>query len=164
MTDNEDPQGCTDKLRALLTEAQDAASKDDAALRRSVSQKLTQFIIDSTPNNTRILALDNIAGEASKGLLRMNIDDRLASISASNVDLAKLTKQFAAAAANAADVAGGLRLERLQSAIDVLNEGVESLRQLKDVLDNGTDTELIDSLMKAEAAIVNAREGLRGQT
>jgi hypothetical protein len=161
MTDNDDPQGCTEKLQGLLKEAQDAADKDDANVRRSVSQKLTQFIVDSTPNNPRILALDNIAGEASKGLLRMNIDDRLASISSSNIDLAKMTKRFASAAAAATGTAQDLRLTRLKNAIDVLNNGVESIRQLQDVLDAGTDPDLLDSLMKAEAAIVSAREGLR---
>lgn len=163
MTDNDDPQDCTAKLKALLDDAQNAAGQEDDDLRRRVSEQLKQFMIDSTPNNARIVALDDIAVEAAKALLIRNIDDRLVSIRTINIDLAKTTKQFSAAAAHASATANGLRLERLKQTIETLNDGVASIRQLKDALNTGTDPQLLDSLTKAEAAVVSAREGLRTQ-
>jgi hypothetical protein len=156
----EDTDAWTGKLQDLLHEAQEAAENNDRNVRREVSQKLTKFIVDSFPDNERIQALDDIAGEAAKALLRMNIDDRIAGIGAGNVELAKLTKKFASAA-DASNTAQAIRLERVSAVMNVLSQGIDSIRQLETALDAGTDQELIDSLKKADAAIQGARETLQ---
>ena len=161
MIDNSDPNGCTAQLQALLSNAQSAAEQNDPDARRAVCTKLTDFIVASGPDNDCIRALDDIAGKAAAGLLQANIDDRLRDITTCNVELAKASKQFSAAAASAANTAQSLQLTRVANVLDALNAGVESIRQVQDDFTSGSDAALLDSLMKAEAAMVAARESLR---
>jgi hypothetical protein len=54
-----------------------------------------------------------------------------------------------------------MQLAKFAGVLDALNEGVESIRELQDELKDGSDQALLDSLMKAEAAMVAARESVR---
>jgi hypothetical protein len=140
------------KLRALLDEAAAIAKQDDHTGRFAMSERLTEFVENSFPNDEKIKALDEIASKAAIGLLEQNIDDRLKSIAARNTELARLAKQFDAGAEDAKTSAARIRFERTKKTLDVLNGGVAAMKELRASLKTGTDKELIASIDKAMAA------------
>ncbi|MBN3753698.1 hypothetical protein G3N95_12170 [Paraburkholderia sp. Tr-20389] len=153
MTNDQDPEGCADTLKALLSTAQDAAQNGDADKRSAASLSLRDFISSSSPNNEFIQGLDEIAGQAAIALLRQNIDQCLQDIAACNVALAKASKQFDAAAMQANDTAKKLSLTELSQALSALNQSVQSIQQLRRDFGSGADKDLLSSLDTAEKAI-----------
>ena len=140
------------KLRALLDDAASSAKQDDQNARFAMSERLTQFVENSFPNDEKVKALDDIAAKAAIGLLEQNIDDRLKSIVARNAELAQLAKRFEVGAEDAKASAGRIRFERVKKTLDVLNNGVAAMKDLRSSLKTGTDKQLIASLDKATAA------------
>ena len=140
------------KLRALLDEAAGIAKQEDHNGRFAMSERLTQFVENSFPNDEKIKALDDIASKAAIGLLEQNIDERLKSIAARNTELAQLAKQFDDGAADAKASAARIRFERTRKTLDVLNGGVAAMKDLRATLKGGTDKELIASIDKAMTA------------
>ena len=82
------------KLRSLLDAAADAAKQTNHDSRFAMSERLTEFVENSFPNDEKIRALDDIASKAAIGLLEQNVDERLKSIVTRNTELAQLSKQF----------------------------------------------------------------------
>lgn len=156
-----DENDWTAKLRAVLDDAKEAAQDDNLAVRMNVVDRLTSFIEESFPNDARIQALDNIAAQAATGLLEATIDERIKNIAARNVELVRLNKTFEAATAVAREEAATLRLERVRSVLTALNEGISAIKDLRDVLETGTDRELTVSLDKAAGAIRDVRAELQ---
>jgi hypothetical protein len=149
------------KLRLLLDAAADAAKQTNHDSRFAMSERLTQFVENSFPNDEKIRALDEIASRAAIGLLEQNIDERLKSIVARNAELAQLSKQFDVGAEGARASAASIRFERARKTLDVLNNGVETMKALRSTLKTGTDRQLIASIDKAVIAAQKVRDLLR---
>ncbi|HEY0338270.1 MAG TPA: hypothetical protein VGC70_13095 [Burkholderiales bacterium] len=149
------------KLRSLLDAAADAAKQTNHDSRFAMSERLTQFVENSYPNDEKIRALDDIASKAAIGLLEQNIDERLKSIVTRNTELAQRSKQFDIGGEDARASAASIRFERTRKTLDVLNNGVETMNDLRSTLKTGTDRQLIASLDKAVIAAQKVRELLR---
>jgi hypothetical protein len=147
----------TRKLRALMDDAAKAAKRTEPEARFAMSEQLIAFVENSFPNDEKIKALDDIASKAAIGLLEQNIDDRLKSIVSRNSELAQLSKQFEAGAADANASAASIRFERVKKTLDVLNSGVATLKDLRSTLKTGSDKQLITSIDKAMAAAQTVR-------
>jgi hypothetical protein len=145
--------GWTRKLRELLQEeAALAAREPDPMARLAMSERLTRFVEHSFPNTDTIKALDEIATRAAIGLLEQNIDERLKSMVARNLELAALTKQLEAGSDDAFGSARSIRLTRAEKTLTALNDGVATMRALRASLEQSTDRQLIASLDKAMVA------------
>lgn len=140
------PEGWRSKLKSLMDEAVVAAASEDVQKRFDISERLTQFVENSFPNNAAVLALDKIAKEAAIGLLEKTINERLQSIVARNVELAGLTKAFEAEAGLANKVAASLRLERSTKAVEALNGSIAALKDLATSLKKDDDEALLKSV------------------
>lgn len=147
----------TRKLRDLMGDAAKAAKRTEPEARFAMSERLTEFVENSFPNDEKIKALDEIASKAAIGLLEQNIDDRLKSIVTRNTELAQLTKQFEAGADDANASAASIRFERVKKALDVLNTGVVTLKELRATLTTGSDKQLIASIDRAMTAAQSVR-------
>jgi hypothetical protein len=149
------------KLRSLLDTAADAAKQTNHDSRFAMSERLTEFVENSFPNDAKIRALDEIASKAAIGLLEQNIDDRLKSIVTRNTELAQLSKHFDSGAEDARASAASIRFERERKALDVLNTGVETMQDLRSTLKTGTDRQLIASIDRAVTAARKVRDLLQ---
>jgi len=149
--------GWSGKLRDLLKDANAAARSEDIEQRFEASERLTQFVENSRPNDEPIKALDDIAKRAAIGLLRQTIDERLASIVERNGELAALGKKFSDAASGARKSAAALRLERATKALESLNDGIVKLKDLRDSLKSAADKDIAAAVDKAMAAAKAAR-------
>jgi len=147
------------KLAELLREAETVAQKAEIEPRLALNARLTEFIINSSPNTPEITALDDIAEKARAGLMRSAIEERLEAISAGTGELARLTKEFLARAASAEASAASIRLERARHVVDSLTESVRAVKEFRDALGSGKDEELAKSLDR----IVTSMQNLRGE-
>ena len=143
-----------------MDDAAKAAKRTEPEARFAMSEQLIAFVENSFPNDEKMKALDEIASKAAIGLLEQNIDDRLKSIVSRNAELAQLSKQFEAGAADAKASAASIRFERVKKTLDVLNSGVATLKDLRSTLKTGTDKQLIASIDKAMAAAQTVRNML----
>src|SRR4051812_26276258 len=100
----------SDKLNALLAEAEQAAQSDDLGTRLSLTRKLTDFIIASSPNTPDILALDEIAQATRRDLTNATLEQRVSGITARTGEFIKLRKAFAGLAGDARASADALNL------------------------------------------------------
>lgn len=150
--------GWTRKLRALLQEAASLAAGDTpTAQRLAMSERLTRFVEHSFPNTADMRTLDDIATRAAIGLLEQTIDERLRSIVARNLELSALAKQLDEGAADASASASRIRLARVDRAIHTLNDGVSSLRELRESLTSADDRPLVAHIDRALAAVQQVR-------
>ena len=145
------------KLQALLNEGSRIADGDQDA-RRKLSDRLTEFVVRSRPNEPRILALDDIAGKAAIDLLERNIDERLRSIVARNVELAQVSKRFEEGADALGRTAAQLRLERVTKTLDSLNDSVAKMKDLALTLKGASDKDLAKAIDKAMVAAQGVRD------
>lgn len=148
----------TGKLRALLKDAAAVAAHDTApADRLAMSERLTRFVEHSFPNSGEMRTLDEIATRAAIGLLEQNIDERLKSIVARNLELTTLAKQLEHGAADTGASADRIRLARAGKAINALNDGVATMRALREALTVADDGPLIARIDRAMTAIQQVR-------
>jgi hypothetical protein len=145
------------KLRSLLVEAEAAAQDQDPQVRFRISQRLTEFMEHSFPNDELVRKLDAVAREVAESLLDQTIHERLQSIVSANAELAALAKSFAMETEGALDVAARLRLERANKALETLNAGIAALKDLASALKPGDD----DSLRKSVDQTVKVAKQLR---
>lgn len=150
------------KLTDLLKEAEAAGQQTDLASRLALANRLTEFILHSSPNTPEILALDGIADQARAGLMRLTIEERLAEISARTGELARLTKEFQAHAAAAAASAAAIRLERAHRVVGALTESVQALNELRGVLETSKDDALTKSIDRVIASMQTLRSQIEG--
>lgn len=145
------------KLADLLKEAEAAAHNTDLASRLALANRLTEFILHSSPNTAEIIQLDAIAESARAGLMRMTIDERLAAISARTGELARLTKEFQARTAAAEASAASIRLERAHRVVGSLTDSVRALTEFRGMLETGKDDDLAKSIERIIASIQRLR-------
>lgn len=148
----------TRKLRELLQDAAAMATTDTTpAMRLGMSERLTRFVEHSFPNTGAIRTLDDIATRAAIGLLEQNVDDRLKSIVTRNLELTTLAKQLEAGAEDAQESAAQIRFARAGKAIAALNDGVATMRELREALTGADDHALIARIDRALNAIQQVR-------
>jgi hypothetical protein len=151
------------KLAELLTAAEEASKQQDIQVRLSVNRRLTDFIANSRPNTPEILALDKIAADAGEDLMRLTIEERIASIRSRSTELTRIGKQFEGMAQAAQAAAQGIRLQKAHDAVDNLTASVRALQRLRDVLKAGTDDELAKSVDQVVGSIQKIRSAIEKQ-
>jgi hypothetical protein len=111
----------------------------------------------SRPNTPDILALDQIATNTANALLRTTIEERLASIAERQADLIHLTKKMQVSTEAARESAASIRFERITKVVGVLTDAVRELQNLKTVLEDGSDAQLVASIERLVTAIQRVR-------
>ena len=154
--------GWRKELTELLARAEEAAKSPEVEQRFEVSRRLNEFISTSRPNDEQIRALDTIAAAAAVDLMRLTIDERLKAIIERGAALAKLTKDFEAAAEAAAASAGSIRLERVRRVVQSLTESVEAVNELRLSLQGGADEEMAARLEQALNTLRELRNHVEG--
>jgi len=144
------------KLEELLAEAESAARGDDAK-RFAVSRRLTDFILNSWPNDKAIKAMDEIAKCSAQNLLLQTVDERVREIAGRTAELRQLAKEFQdlADAANAS--ASAIRLEKAHRVARTLTDSVHILKDFRASLDTGSDADLLRNVEKAMDTIQKLR-------
>jgi hypothetical protein len=149
--------GWSTKLTVLLKEAQATAQQVELDPRLAISNRLIEFMVNSSPNSPEILALDRIANEACKDLLRKTIEDRLQSLGSRQADVVALTKKVQVATEESQASAASIRLERTRKVIAGLTDSIQRLNEFKSVLREGADEKLSDSVAKLIASAQKLR-------
>jgi len=140
--------GWRTKLNSLLDEAKQIASGDDLEPRLKMSERLTDFILESRPNTAEIQKLDKIAEETATALLLDSIEKRLEAITARTGEFIRLTKEFDSQAEQNKEIAESIRLKNIiatvNSATETVNAAMKLKESLKDNVKEGKIAELID--------------------
>jgi hypothetical protein len=136
----------SDKLNALLAEAEHAAQSDDLSTRLAVTRKLTDFIIASSPNTPDILALDEIAQATRRDLTNATIELRISGITARTGEFIKLRKMFAGLAGDARVSTDAVSLARAQKVVSDLTSSVLSLKALQVSLSSAQHQQLTQKI------------------
>lgn len=150
-------QQWSDKLGELLGEARVAARNPDSDARFAVSDRLTEFILNSRPNNEAIKALDDIAARTSQNLMLGILDERLMEIIGRTAEWLQIAKQFSEQAASAGAQAAVIRLEKAHQVALSLTESVHRLQELRSSLSDADDPEFVKSVSKAVETLQKLR-------
>jgi hypothetical protein len=149
--------GWNSKLNDLLHDAMEAAQQEALPPRLAIVNRLTTFMEQSRPNTPDILALDQIATDTANALLRTTIEERLASIAERQADLIQFTKKLQTSTEAARESAASIRFERITKVVNVLTTAVGELQNLKTVLDDGSNAQLVASIERLVTAIQRVR-------
>ena len=152
-------EGWRKKLKDLLAEAEAISQNQDIQARLALSKRFVGFIINSHPSTEEIKVLDQIAEKARSGIMKSAIEDRLAAISERSGELARLTKEFQANAADAKASAASIRLTRAGEVVGTLTNTVKGLQELRGSLQAGTDAQLAQSIEK----MITSIDGLQSE-
>ena len=152
-------QQWSDKLGELLGEAREVAHHPDSAPRFAISDRLSEFIQNSRPNNEAIKALDKLAARASQDLMLGTLDERLKEIIGRTAEWHQITKQFSDLAAAAGAQAAAIRLEKAHRVALALTESVHRLQDLRSSLSETDAPEFARNVAKA----VDTLQKLRAQ-
>lgn len=150
-------QQWSDKLGELLGEAREAARNPDSDARFAMSDRLTEFILNSRPNDQAIKALDNLAARTSQDLMLGTIDERLREIVGRTAEWLQITKQFSDQAAAAGEKAAAIRLEKAHRVAQSLTESVHLLQDLRSSLSDADDPEFARHVSKAVETLQKLR-------
>lgn len=150
-------QQWSDKLGELLAEARAAASDPDSSARFTVSERLTEFILNSRPNDEAIKALDAVAARASQDLMLSVLDERLREIIGRTAEWHQIAKQFSEQTATAGEKAAAIRLEQAHRLAQSLTESVHRLQELRGSLGDTDDPEFARSLARAVETLQKLR-------
>ncbi len=153
--------GWSTKLRELLTAAQKVSGSNDVQERIDLSQRFTDFIVNSEGGDD-ISQLDDIARKAGIDLLAAGINDRLASMAARSSDLAVLTKTLGAQSDKNEDAASSIRLDKLHNTASALTDAVRAVNELRAVLKEGEDDQLLSKLTKLVDSLQSVRSAVEG--
>jgi|SRR6185295_2804389 len=154
-------EGWSAKLRELLTAAQKISGSNDVQERIDLSQRFTDFIVNSEGGDD-IAQLDEIAKKASVDLLQAGINDRLAAMAARTSDLAVLAKTLESQTGKNEAAASSIRLDKLHNTASALTDAVRSVNELRAVLKEGEDDELIAKLEKLVNSLQSVRTAVEG--
>jgi hypothetical protein len=152
----------TAKLRELLTAAQKVSASNDLQERIDLSQRFTDFVVNSEADDGDVHALDDIAKKASVDLLLAGINERLASMACRSSDLAGLSKALCAQAGKNETAAASIRLDRLHNTASALTDAVRSVNELRAVLKAGEDDQLLGKLDKLVDSLQSVRTAVEG--
>ncbi|HUT46920.1 MAG TPA: hypothetical protein VMX36_11590 [Sedimentisphaerales bacterium] len=150
--------GWNAKLKSLLEEARQIAQQDDLDERLKMSDRLTDFILESRPDTPEIKELDRIANETATALLKQSIDDRLNAIIGRTGDYKRLTKEFKTQAKQNEDNAESIRLNSIMQTVDSATAMIDSAKKLKVSLKKNVGENKVAALIdETIAAIENLR-------
>lgn len=152
------------ELAKLLAEATKAAQEDSFSVRLKVSQDLSEFIDYSRPSSEEVDALDEIAANASIGLMNMQIDERLAQMQGRTAEYKQLTKAVANFAKDNKKQASAIRLENIESILLSTSKTILAVNQLKETLDTESETEqqLAKAMEKAVKTLFKLKSDVAG--
>lgn len=150
-------QQWSDKLGELLGEAREAARGSDDDARFAVSDRLTEFILHSRPNDQAIRALDDLAAKTSKDLMLGTIEERLREIVGRTAEWQLISKQFRDLSAAAGAQAATLRLEKAHRVAQSLTESVHLLQDLRNSLGEVSDPDFARNVAKAVETLQKLR-------
>lgn len=147
-------------LKELLVRAADSARKtgDTINERIAISDDLNQFIADTYPDTPEIDQLDAIAKEASIGIMKKEIQDRVQSIQARHADYAVVTKHAEDRIARNNEAVDALRLTNVSRAFDAATETVEAFNKVRESLGDQAEEEVREAVEEAAASIKALRE------
>jgi hypothetical protein len=151
----------SDKLDALLREADQVAQSNDLDLRLTVIRKLSDFVVESSPNTPEVLALDAIAQAARRDLTCATLEQRVNGISARTREFATLRAAFAALAGDARNSADTIDLTQTQKVVADLNASVASLQALNAALRSDQHPQLAAKIASALAGLQDLRSDLQ---
>jgi len=145
------------KLDELLKDATDAVRESDDQKRLEVSDRLTDFIMHSWPNDQVIHAMDEIAKRAAQDLLLQTVQDRVREIAGRTAEFHQLAKQFRDSSEEASARAAEIRLQKARRVTQTLTDSVLVLKDFRSALDSGSDADLVRSIEKAIETIQKLR-------
>jgi phage-related protein len=131
--------------------------------RFKLCQRLNEFVLQSSPNDEQIRALDKIAAAVASDLMRLTIEERLKALVERSTELARLTKDFQAQADAAASAAGAIRLEKARKVILTLTDTVSAIKEFGNALEEGKDADLAARLDRAMKSIQDLRSLIERQ-
>ncbi|MCK7508715.1 MAG: hypothetical protein MZV70_34900 [Desulfobacterales bacterium] len=126
-----------------------AARESDDQKRLEVSDRLTDFIMHSWPNDQVIHAMDEIAKRAAQDLLLQTVQDRVREIAGRTAEFHQLAKQFRGSTEEASAGAAEIRLQKARRVTQALTDSVNVLKDFRAALDRGSDADLVRSIEKA---------------
>jgi len=126
-----------------------------------MSERLTNFIVESRPNSTEIQKFDKIAEETATALLLDSIEKRLAAITRHTGAFRRLTKKFEIQAEQNKEIAESIRLKNIISTVNSATETINSATKLRDSLrDNARENEIADLINETVSAVEKLRSNL----
>ena len=134
-----------------------AAGNADSNARFAISERLTEFILNSRPNDEAIKALDDVAARASQDLMLAILEERLREVIGRTAEWHQITKQFSEQAATAGSQAASIRLEKAHRVAQSLTESVHRLQELRSSLSDIDDPEFAKSMAKAVETLQKLR-------
>jgi hypothetical protein len=154
-------EGWSAKLRELLAAGAKISASNDLQERLDLSQRFTDFIVNSE-GDADIARLDEIARKACADLLQAGINDRLTAMAGQSSDLAILVKTLGTQTDKNEAAAASIRLDKLHNTASALTDAVRSVNELRAVLKDGEDDQLITKLVKLVDSLQSVRSAVEG--
>lgn len=145
-----------EKLSELLDEA-DAIGAQDPSPQAAVlklNKRLTDFQVWSPPDVPGLEELDDIAENARRAMLDDAVGDRVRELANTRSVLLTLGKDLERRAEQDRQTAAFMRMDKLSAALPKVNEAIHAALELRQVVDDATDEDLL-------ATVDNAIEGLQ---
>lgn len=156
----ETPNEWKDTLESLLDQAKTASADNDQDELVVISNALNTFVKKSFPNTAEIMALDDVAVQASQAMSEQVADTAVMQITARTTQLTALAKQLEHLASVAADEAAILRLEKAHAAVDALTQAMRSIDGLEGNFMDASDDELRAKIKEFAATMKKMRDVL----
>ena len=147
-------------LAELIAEAK-TALKAGTAERSAVRDDLREFV-DQSPNfddSIPVQAYDELANRLHKQLVQADLEEELAKIENRRPAYSAILQQLRAITAEANQAAESISLKRVRKVVDSLAEAVESLKAIRDSIEQADDPKLVQALND----LLDAFDGLRKQ-
>jgi hypothetical protein len=149
-----------DTLESLLDQAKSASASNNQTELIAISNALNTFVKKSFPNTPEIMALDEIAVQASQAMSEEVADAALMQISARTTRLTALAKHIERLASVAADDAASIRLEKAHAAVDALTHAMRTIDGLDDAFAEASDDELRAKIKDLATAMKKIRDAI----
>ncbi|MHC4105204.1 MAG: hypothetical protein ACYSR9_09705 [Planctomycetota bacterium] len=148
--------GWSAKLKSLLEEARVIAQQNDLDERLTMSDRLTDFILESRPDTPEIKELDRIANETATALLKQSIEERLMAIIARTAEYKRLTKEFQTQAKHNEADAESIRLKSIIQTVDSATVMIDSAKKLKVSLKKNAGDKNVAALIDETVAAIES--------
>lgn len=149
-----------DTLETLLDQAKSASAENDQTELIAISNALNTFVKKSFPNTPEIMALDEVAVQASQAMSEQVADAAVMQISARTTQLTALAKHLEHLATVAADEAASIRLEKAHAAVDALTHAMRTIDGLDDAFTEASDEELRAKIKDLASTMKKMRDAI----
>lgn len=147
-------------LESLLDQSKSASDANDDAELLAISNALNTFVRKSFPNTPEIMALDNVAVQASQAMSEQVADAAVLQITARTTQLAALSKQLTQLAQAAAEDAALFRLEKAHAAVDALTQAMRTIDGLDEAFTEDSDEELRAKIKELATTLKKMRDAI----